>query len=169
MARPVNLADFWQFVQKGEGCWEWQGTLTKAHGYGRFGSKNLAHRLAYELAKGPIPAGLVIDHLCRNHRCVRPDHLEAVTDRVNILRGQAPSVIASRSSVCKNGHPYDADNTRLSIIRATGRVRRRCRICTRVLDERQRRRMGKLPLAERLALRRQERPYPELVIGRDGA
>lgn len=45
------------------------------------------HRLAYELAKGPIPLGLVIDHLCRNKACCNPDHLEAVTQRENTMRG----------------------------------------------------------------------------------
>lgn len=51
-----------------------------------------AHRYAYELAYGPIAEGLVIDHLCRNKPCVRPDHLEAVTNAENIRRGKNAKV-----------------------------------------------------------------------------
>lgn len=72
------------------GCWEWTGG-TDPTGYGRFffdGRMGYAHRFAYETAVGPIPAGFDIDHLCRNRRCVRPSHLEAVTRRENLMRGQ---------------------------------------------------------------------------------
>ena len=63
------------------GCWEWRGAGS-ANGYGSFrvGSRNLcAHRVSYELLVGPIPAGLQIDHVCPNRRCVNPDHLEPVS------------------------------------------------------------------------------------------
>lgn len=70
-------------------CWEWtSGRL--ARGYGKFRSDGgravLAHRWAYEHLVGPIPAGLVLDHLCMNTCCVNPDHLEAVTQAVNVQR-----------------------------------------------------------------------------------
>ena len=74
-------------------CWVWQLTLSTA-GYGmatnptKDGRKRIeAHRIVYEREQGPIPEGLDLDHLCRNRRCVRPDHLEPVTRSVNILRG----------------------------------------------------------------------------------
>lgn len=95
MARPVtNLKD--RFTDKISfdsvtDCWLWQGSLTK-DGYGRFrlGQKGLgAHRMAYLLYRGPIPAGFEPDHLCRVTRCVNPDHLELVTHRVNVQRGYA--------------------------------------------------------------------------------
>jgi len=57
------------------------------HGYGQMsdqGRKLKAHRVSYEIAYGPIPNGLHIDHLCHNRACVRPDHLRAVTNKVNI-------------------------------------------------------------------------------------
>lgn len=82
---------FWAKVEKTNGCWLWTGGT--ARGYGQFrlgggrGSKNVrAHRYAYELLVGPIPAGLEIDHTCENKLCVRPDHLEPVTKKVNLER-----------------------------------------------------------------------------------
>ena len=71
----------------------------------------LAHRFAYETFVGPIPEGLTIDHLCRIRHCVNPEHLEAVTDRVNILRGEGISAQHARATHCPQGHPYDLINT----------------------------------------------------------
>lgn len=73
------------YVNKTEACWLWTGG--KGNGYGRMctvGRKmKLAHRVSYEMHVGPIPAGLVIDHTCRNTLCVNPDHLRAVTNKQN--------------------------------------------------------------------------------------
>jgi hypothetical protein len=70
-------------------CWLWTGSLD-ASGYGRLSVKNvplLAHRLAYEDARGPVPDGLQLDHLCRVHGCCRPSHMEPVTNQENAVRG----------------------------------------------------------------------------------
>lgn len=65
-----------------------------------------AHRAAYEAAYGPIPKGLVIDHLCRNTECCNPEHLEAVTQRVNALRGTSRPAVNARKETCPKGHPF---------------------------------------------------------------
>ncbi|MBZ5735036.1 HNH endonuclease [Nocardioides sp. TRM66260-LWL] len=95
------------------GCWEWPGRKT-AGGYGvmRAGvsgshARLYVHRAAYELWVGPIPEGLVIDHLCRNTLCFKPQHLEPVTPAENTRRGEAPSTAQARAKVCAKGHEYE--------------------------------------------------------------
>lgn len=83
-------------VWNGE-CLLWQGRLTYA-GYGHLNLQGRfigVHRVAYELAKGPIPAGLEIDHLCAVRHCVNPDHLEAVTHAENLRRARERQAAAS--------------------------------------------------------------------------
>lgn len=83
VGRPRPLAErFWAKVKKGEGCWLWQGRRNPPLGYGqlRIGPEGnqrsqAAHRIAWMLTNGPIPAGLCICHRCDNPPCVRPDHL----------------------------------------------------------------------------------------------
>jgi hypothetical protein len=72
-------------------CWVWLSRLNR-NGYGRLkweGRDLMAHRLSYEVHVGPIPDGLVLDHLCRVRCCVNPSHLEPVTVQVNTPRGEA--------------------------------------------------------------------------------
>lgn len=125
------------------GCWLW--TLSCVTGYGVVcfgGGTHLAHRVAYEYWVGPVPFGLTIDHLCHNadlscaggdaclhRRCVNPDHLEATTDRINILRSRGPAALAAKRTHCPQGHPYDEGNTYFNQ-RRNGHPGRRCRICT---------------------------------------
>lgn len=107
------LERFLSFVKKTDGCWFWMGAL-KENGYGAFGvnyKSGYAHRFSYEQFRGPIPSGLALDHLCRVRNCVNPKHLEAVTDRENILRGDSPAAKASRRPTCINGHEYSEENT----------------------------------------------------------
>lgn len=126
-------ARFWPKVDKDapNGCWEWTAyRLPK--GYGQFtdglGRQIRAHRFAYELLVGPIPEGLVIDHLCRNRACVNPAHLEPVTNHENILRGTR---VGTRATHCRNGHERTPENTRLKV---DGSVT--CRVCQRTWHRR---------------------------------
>jgi hypothetical protein len=116
-------------VSKTEDCWLWQGHQHNDRGYGRItvaGERWLVHRLAYTEAVGPIPDGYEVDHLCRNTRCVRPSHLEAVPPRVNTLRSDNPPAINARKTVCSRGHALSGSNV---YVRPGGR--RNCRTCKR--------------------------------------
>lgn len=113
--RPIGVRLF-EMVDKTDSCWLFTGRLTSC-GYGtiREGGRDsrrvMAHRVSYELHVGPIPDGLVIDHLCRVRNCVNPNHLEPVTSRINVLRGLAPAAINARLTHCKKaGHPLTPDN-----------------------------------------------------------
>lgn len=106
---------FWNKVQPNPdtGCWEWTGSKNKRAPYGRFlwqGKVELAHRLAYEMLIGPIPEGLVIDHCCRHHSCVNPAHLDIVTQRDNVLRGETFGAKAQRTGYCSHGHELTPEN-----------------------------------------------------------
>lgn len=107
-------------------CWIFHGSLTtKGYGHIKVGrSMRPTHRVTYEFFVGPIPDGLVLDHLCRVRDCCNPDHLEPVTNRENYLRG----VRRSRTTHCPYGHPYDEANTYVHINRE-GQRRRACRTC----------------------------------------
>jgi len=124
----IDSRRFWAAVHVADNdCWEWTGSLNP-HGYGAFNVNDghrQAHRVAYEIIVGPIPDGLQIDHLCRNPPCVNPAHLEAVTQRENILRGVGFAAKAARATHCPSGHPYNEANTYVSP--STGW--RRCRTC----------------------------------------
>ena len=123
--RPDLVERFWTKVEKTPACWNWMAS--KTGGYGRFpvnghpsGRKyQRAHRVSYEMHKGPIPDGLVLDHLCRNPSCVNPDHLEAVTNRENVCRGAGVNFVTHRSGYCRRGHPRTPENL----------IGRDCRIC----------------------------------------
>lgn len=114
-----------RFVEKVEitdDCWLWTAA-DDGKGYGKFrtgatGSRIVgAHRFAYEASVGPIPEGLVLDHLCLNTRCVNPDHLEPVTAAENTRR------FGATFTHCPHGHPIDG-------LRGDGR--RYCRECNRI-------------------------------------
>jgi hypothetical protein len=118
-------------VEAENGCWLFQGA-TNSSGYGivRTGRPDKqttrVHRAMYEAIRGLIPEGLVLDHLCRVPMCCNPDHLEPVTDRTNILRGESPSAFHARRTHCPQGHPYDEANTYVTPAGA-----RNCRECGR--------------------------------------
>lgn len=124
MTRFLELTSF-----DSDGCWVWDGNVF-ATGYGQFSSNRktyLAHRWIMLFIHGSIPEGLVVDHLCRNRRCVNPSHLEIVTQSVNVRRGMTPAVTRARQAAkthCPKGHPYSGAN-----LYTSGSNYRMCRTC----------------------------------------
>lgn len=128
---------FWSKVNKHSGhfyldveCWEWTaGTNSKGYGYFWYNGKTIqAHQLAWAFTghKNPVDQGLELDHLCRNHLCVNPSHLDPVTRRTNQRRGLTIAGINLSKSHCPQGHAYNGDNLRIN---STGG--RCCVICAR--------------------------------------
>lgn len=138
------------------GCWNWTGSLDKK-GYGQYDvyagdggpRKNWrAHRYVYFELVRKLDEDEVLDHLCRNRRCVNPDHLDPVTQQVNSDRGNVGAG-KPRKTHCKHGHEFTPENT--IIVTATGG--RQCRECTRVTSAASQRRYRARQKAELEALR----------------
>lgn len=141
----VRQQKFWDYVAIGttDECWLWQRAPIVRGGYGHFMVRLpdgawkpvRAHRLAYEMTFGPIPAGLHIDHLCSTPLCVNPKHLEAVTQAENNRRQRRPN---AEKTHCVAGHPFDGDN--LYVTPSTGgRVCRTCKAARRPAERARRR------------------------------
>ena len=145
MTEPRPVSDrFWGNVYPGQAddCWEWHGTL-RADGYGqiRIGASNvLAHRLAWQLAVGPIPDDLCVLHRCDNPPCVNPDHLWLGTHADNMhdmfAKGRERIVLRERTH-CKHGHAYTPSNTGYGR-NGKGLVTRRCRQCHSLVENQRR-------------------------------
>ena len=143
--RPLTDRLFEKILVSETGCLIWLGTRS-GRGYGTFhlnGRNVAAHRVVYERVYGPIPDGLLPDHLCRVRLCVNPRHIELVTNKVNLLRGDAPPAWNARKTVCSKGHPFVEEN----ITHDNGH--RKCRTCNREYARRYK---------ERLRSRKQELP-----------
>lgn len=127
---------FWSRVDKTDTCWNWiGGGVRTTDGYGRFQAetgdpcKVQAHRWSYERLVGPIPNGMQLDHLCRNRACVNPDHLEPVSNRENLLRGETLPASNVAKTHCPQGHAYVEGN-----VYTPPSGRRMCRECRRQRD-----------------------------------
>ncbi len=125
---------FWSRVRTGarDDCWLWEGSMRR-DGYGQFsvgGRSNrrqmMPHRIAYEMIIGPIPVGKILDHLCRVRHCVNPRHLEPVTNRENVLRGDGVTARNARKTHCPQGHPLAGHNLVPTFLRMGARKCRRC-------------------------------------------
>lgn len=139
------------------GCWLFQGSLSH-NGYGQTSARVngqirhlRAHRVTYEHFIGPIPEALTLDHLCRVRHCVNPHHLEPVTMRENLLRGNTLAALFARATHCVNGHEFTEANTYV-----TPR-QRQCRICKREQLRRWRQKHAEHYRLQRQAWRAQRR------------
>lgn len=106
---------FFVKVQKSNNCWNWLAGTNR--GYGRFGVNGVniqAHRISLELSGVVIPKGRVIDHICRNRKCVNPKHLRVVTRKQNALENSDSVCVRHASKThCPKGHLYSGTNLRL--------------------------------------------------------
>lgn len=134
--KPCTVADvdrFLRHVRNAGDCWLWEGAKNKV-GYGqfRYNAKNwAAHRWWLHHCVKPVPDTHHVDHLCRVIACVRPDHLEPVLPRTNLLRGQGAAAQNARKKHCLKGHAFTTD---------TKNNRRRCKACD---DEKRAKKLAK--------------------------
>lgn len=118
--RPDTTAEarFWPKVNKTDGCWEWTGAVM-GWGYGSFhyqGVFTMAHRVSLILTGQEIPPGMWVDHICRNHLCVRPEHLRIVTPRTNAVENNlSPFAKNAQKTHCSKGHEFSPENTAMKI------------------------------------------------------
>lgn len=118
------------------GCLRWTGGHVP-RGYGLVWDSGArksraVHRVAHEVWVGPIPESHDVDHVadrgCRYRDCIEPTHLEAVTHRENLLRGETVSGVNARKTHCSNNHEFTEENTMIQ------HGKRRCRECRRLAD-----------------------------------
>ena len=140
-----------------DGCWLWTGRLDdkgypgSIHSNGR---RRRPYQLLYELLVGPIPKGMTLDHLCHtsvatdcaamfaakkcpHRRCVRPDHLEPITQAEQVQRGRSPWRQRSLQTHCYRGHAFDDENTYVTL-----KGQRNCRACHRAKEAERRRKIA---------------------------
>jgi hypothetical protein len=137
MLTGSQVARFHRSHSAGSGCWLWlRGLDRDGYGVSYLGGRRGAHRVSWIMARGPVPRGLVLNHICRTRRCVNPAHLELVTRRENVFRNsEARAAINARKTHCPRGHPLEGRESA-----GSGRYRRICRPCQQAKQRRYRQR-----------------------------
>jgi hypothetical protein len=142
LERPTPLERFARLVkvEPATGCHLWQGAATRPgpDGYGLFKASTkttrIAHRWLWEQTRGPLPQEMHLDHfVCEVRRCVNLDHVRPTTPRENVLRSPSPAGDNLAKTHCKEGHPFDTENTY-----TTPDGKRQCRTCKRAAHLRRR-------------------------------
>ena len=123
--RPTTLLERFRakyVIDEKTSCWIWIAATAKGYGVFWNGKRIMpAHVFSYETFVGPIPKGKQADHTCHNNsgcpggecihrRCVNWSHIEPVTIKENLLRGESPSAKCARQTHCYRGHPLSGDN-----------------------------------------------------------
>lgn len=124
---PDNPPGLYTVEDRGYDTPCWICTSIDLQGYGRMshlGTQRRAHRVMYMRLVGPIPEGLVLDHLCRVRSCVNPEHLEPVTNEENLKRGFGWGALNAAKTHCAKGHPFSGENL---YVKPNGE--RACRAC----------------------------------------
>jgi hypothetical protein len=137
----------WRFIEFGgdvrpgvtSSCWQWASSVDPVNGYGSLGVPDKtgrnrtrrAHRMMWQLINGPIPDGLLLDHVCHNRACVNVHHLRLVTPYMNTVHNSgSDAALLSRQTHCKRGHEFTPENTYYN----AGTTHRQCRECRRIRD-----------------------------------
>ena len=109
-----------------EGCLVWTGARGKT-GYGRIrgpdGRMMYTHKLAWEIARGPVPPGRFLDHKCRVRLCLDVEHLEVVTTAENNRRASGTKLSEDRAAQIRQmiaaGHHHRELATMFGVSRST--------------------------------------------------
>lgn len=145
--RPEPITPWERFLShieiQSNGCWYWTGTLTKGYGtFGYQGTRIGAHKFAYQFKYGPVPKGLVLDHIiCDTPCCANPDHVTPTTNRDNVWRSEKflGRVNASKTE-CVRGHELSQDN--IWVYPTPSGTRRVCKRCTAIRSQESKLRSG---------------------------
>lgn len=145
MSPRENFNTKW-IPEPNSGCWLWLAALDIG-GYGKFSTNRRsmqAHRIGWNLYRGPIPPGMMLDHMCRTRSCVNPDHMRIVTPFENSVENSlGPSALNYQKTHCTHGHPFSGENLKVyANPKLPGRFYRYCRACHAAYYQRKRGRLG---------------------------
>lgn len=162
---PLERFEEYHMPEPNSGCWLWIAAVRGRPDYGTFSVNNKqvrAHRWAYEHFIGPVPDGLVLDHLCKVSTCVNPWHLEPVTNRENLMRGTNRAAQNARKMHCARGHRLSGDR-----VTVNDKGHRVCLECHKIKNKTYREKRRRLAEAGKLAARSASIPHRGTVNEQD--
>lgn len=158
------MSSFWSKVRKTRGCWHWEGACTH-DGYGRFktgGHEVQAARWAYEHEHGTLGPGFVLRRTCGTPGCVRPSHMEPITEHDRQPHTTGPAAENAAKAHCDHGHVLSGENL---YVDPDGK--RKCRTCMRDIQERRKKRFKgpRRPKPDRETLATELEEYTAVALG----